>query len=63
MTEEPQYVVTFDRRTVVGPGALDGLRRMGLDEARRTLRLAARIPKHGQIIDCTTLEPVSGTDD
>jgi len=58
VTKEQHYVVTFDRRPVAGPGALDGLRRMDLDEARSTLRLASRIPKHGRIIDTQTLEPV-----
>lgn len=52
-------MVTFDRRPVVGPGALGGLRRMTLDEARRTVRLAARIPKRGRIINAMTLAEIS----
>lgn len=55
---DDQYVVTFDRRPVVGPGALDGLRRTTLEFARETLRIASRIPKHGRIIDAETLEEV-----
>lgn len=51
-----KYVVTFDPRPVVGIGALDGLRRTTLESARETLAWAARIPKHGRIIDIETLE-------
>lgn len=50
------YVVTFDPRPVVGPGALDGLRRMTLPEAQEIKALALRIPKHGRVIDVETLE-------
>lgn len=53
------YVVTFDPRPVAGPGAIDGLRRMTLREARRVLVLAASIPKHGRIIDADTLAEVT----
>ena len=53
------YVVTFDPRPVAGPGAIAGLRRMSLDDARRLLADAARIPHHGRIIDADTLETVS----
>lgn len=56
-----QYVVTFDPRPVVGPGALTGLRRMNLAEAQRLLSEAARIPKRGRIVDAETLEVVQST--
>lgn len=57
------YVVTFDPRPVSGPGAIAGLQRMTLDQARETLTIAARIPKRGRIIDAATLsevDPVTG---
>lgn len=41
------YVVTFERGQTL---SLDGLRRMSLDDARRLVELAARIPKHGRIV-------------
>lgn len=53
-----KYVVTFDPRPVVGPGAIAGLRRMTLTEAREVIAMAARIPKRGRIIDAETLEQV-----
>jgi hypothetical protein len=53
------YVVTFNPRPIAGPGAISGLRRMPLDEARKVLTLAARIPKHGRIVDAATLEATS----
>ena len=52
------YVVTFDRRPVVGPGAIDGLRQMSLAEARKLVAEAGRIPKYGRIISTETLEEV-----
>ena len=52
------YVVTFDPRPICGPGSVDYLRRMTLAEARETLRIAARIPMHGRIVDVDTLEVV-----
>jgi hypothetical protein len=54
-----EYVVTFDPRPIVGPGAIDQLRRMPLADAEATLALAARIPKHGRIVDADTLEIIS----
>jgi hypothetical protein len=53
------YVVTFDPRPVTGPGAIEGLRRMPLDEARGVLTEAGRIPKHGRIVNAVTLDVVS----
>ena len=50
------YVVTFDQRPVTGPGAVDGLRRMTLAEARKLRDYAARIPKRGRIVNTETLE-------
>jgi hypothetical protein len=52
------YVVTFDQRPVVGIGALSGLRRMTLIDARSLIALAGRIPKRGRIIDVETLAVV-----
>jgi hypothetical protein len=52
------YVVTFDPRPVTGPGAIEGLRRMPLDEARGVLTEAGHIPKHGRIVHAVTLEIV-----
>ena len=56
------YVVTFDPRPVTGPGAIGGLRRMTLREARDVLTLAASIPKRGRIVDAETLEVTSPVD-
>jgi hypothetical protein len=56
-----EYVVTFDPRPIVGAGALAGLRRMTLAEARETAAVAARIPKVGRIIDAETLAEYSPT--
>lgn len=53
--ETAQYVVTFNPCPITGPGALDGLRRMTLDEARTVVATAARIPKRGRIINADTL--------
>lgn len=52
------YVVTFDQREITGPGAIDGLKRMTLGEATALLELAARIPKHGRIVNAQTLATV-----
>ncbi len=52
------YVVTFDPRPVIGPGALDGLKRMPLADARKLKSDAALIPKWGHIIDTNTLTEV-----
>jgi hypothetical protein len=52
------YVVTFDQHPVVGIGALSGLRRMTLTDARSLIALAGRIPKRGRIIDAETLAVV-----
>jgi hypothetical protein len=51
-----EFVVTFDPRPVYGPGAIDGLRRMSLADARALLDLAASIPKRGRIVNAATLE-------
>lgn len=51
------HVVTFDPRPVTGPGALDGLRRMSLQEARELQRGA--FPRIGRIINADTLAEVS----
>lgn len=53
------YVVTFDSRPVIGPGALTGLKRMPLADARKLKEDAARIPKWGHIIDTETLTEVN----
>ena len=55
---ERMYVVTFDARPVTPYGVL-GLRRMTLDQARQVMRIAARIPKSGRIVNAATLEVVS----
>lgn len=51
------FVVTFNPDPVVGPGAIDGLRRMSLDDARKLIEFA--IPMHGRIINAGTLEEVN----
>jgi hypothetical protein len=51
------YVVTFDRRPIHGPGALTGLRRMTLDDARRLVAFAH--PRTGRIVHVGTLAVVS----
>lgn len=58
MSAEGEYVVTFDRRPVAGPGAITGLRRMTLDDARKVVVLASRIPKTGRIIDAGSLQEI-----
>lgn len=55
------YVVTFDPRPVVGVGALIGLRRMSLSDARDVIALAARIPKRGRVINVETLADCTDT--
>lgn len=50
------YVVTFARGPITGPGALDGLRRMSLADARTLLVTAAGIPKAGRIVHALTLD-------
>lgn len=52
------YAVTFDPRPVKGMGALDGLRRMTLPEARAVIATASLIPKRGRIISVDTLQVV-----
>lgn len=52
-----EYVVTFDPRPITGPGAIEGLRRMSLEDAQDLLSWAARIPKHGRIVHAETLSP------
>lgn len=56
--DDERYVVTFSREAIVGPGAVDGLRRMTLADARSLVGYAARIPKHGRVIDAHTLEVI-----
>lgn len=58
MSTEDEYVVTFDQRPVSGPGAITGLRRMTLDDARETVAIASRIPKAGRIIDAGSLHEI-----
>lgn len=58
MTDEADrsvYVVTFDPRPVSGAGAVAGLRRMPLAEARDLTAVASRIPKCGRIVNAETL--------
>lgn len=50
----PVYVVTFDTRTIDGPGAVSGLRRMTIDEARG-LRDFAAATHTGRIVNVETL--------
>lgn len=54
-----EYVVTFDRRPIHGPGAISGLRRMTLADALETVAIASRIPKTGRIIDADSLQEVT----
>ena len=51
----PDYVVTFDPRPVAGPGAIKGLRRMTLSDARS---LRADAVRDGRIVNVRTLETV-----
>jgi len=53
------YVVTFDRRHAITASTLNGLRRMTLSDARATIALADRIPKHGMIVNVETLEIIA----
>lgn len=52
----PDYVVTFDPRPVAGPGALKGLRRMTLSDARS---LRADAVRDGRIVNASTLATVA----
>lgn len=58
MSTEDEYVVTFDRRPVSGPGAITGLRRMTLADAQETVAIASRIPKTGRIINAISLHEI-----
>jgi hypothetical protein len=51
------YVVTFARGSIAGPGALNGLRRMPLADARGLRGFAA--PMRGRIVNATTLREVA----
>ena len=55
------YVVTFARGPIVGAGALNGLRRMSLADARALLATAANIPKAGRIVHALTLDAVESS--
>lgn len=52
------FVVTFNPRPITGPGSVDQLRQMSLQEARELVAYAASIPKHGRIVNVETLEVV-----
>lgn len=54
MTCTCEYVVTFDRRPVAGPGAIEGLKRMPLAEAHSLV--TDTHPRHGRIVNAKTLE-------
>jgi len=56
---DPTYVVTFNPDRIAGPGAIDGLRRMTLADARKLVAGAALIPMHGRIVNAETLEVVA----
>ena len=53
--DQAAYVVTFDPRPVTGPGAIKGLRRMTLDEARK-LKADALPYRDGRIVEADTLQ-------
>lgn len=57
MTDKETYVVTFDPRPVAGPGAIAGLKRMTLTEARK-LRAFAMPTMVGRVVNATTLDTV-----
>lgn len=52
------YVVTLDARPITGPGALTGLRRMPIAEAREVAALAARTMRHPRIVHVDTFAVV-----
>jgi hypothetical protein len=58
IAREAEVVVTFDPRPVIGPGAIDGLRRMSLDAAHKLVADAR--PRRGRIVRVETLEVIGG---
>lgn len=53
------YVVTLDRRPITGPGAITGLRRMPIGEARDVAALAVRAMRRPRIVHADTLAVVA----
>jgi hypothetical protein len=53
------YVVSLDTRPIAGPGALTGLRRMSLTEAREVAALAVRALRRPRIVHVDSLTVVS----